>query len=73
MKKARKVVNLNTGEVFDTYVDAMKAYALTRTNILQALSSSVYACKAGGCRWKYLDKITEVDKNKYRLELGNEQ
>ena len=47
---ARKIVNINTGEVFDTINDACKKYELFHSGISKSCTST---WKCGGFKWEY--------------------
>lgn len=57
---AKKVRNITTGEIFDTIVEAGKAYNTSRTNIGRACRTGYNAC---GCKWEYLNNTVPSSDN----------
>lgn len=49
----RKIINLDTGEIFESVAEAGRKYNVASTNICRVLKGKMKTCK--GCRWMYYD------------------
>lgn len=66
LKRRRKaVVNVDTGEMFDSVEEAAEAYGVTHRAIWQVLMGKNQKCK--GCRWQYAEEYNKG------LPVRNEQ
>lgn len=50
--RAKRVMNINTGEIFETMNEACKKYNLNHSCVVKSCNSDYL--KSGGFRWKYL-------------------
>ena len=55
--KSRKVINLTTGEVFDTVTEASKVYGVAQCTMTEVCSGGFKKCK--GCEWAYYEEVNE--------------
>jgi len=56
----KKIINIDTGEIFDSILDASKKYNVTNTNLVKCCKGKTKTCK--GYRWMYLKDYENSDK-----------
>jgi hypothetical protein len=53
----KRIINITTGEIFESIIEASKCYNTSRSNISSACRGLVK--KAKKCEWKYLKDVIE--------------
>ena len=57
----RKIINLDTKEIFNSVADAGRKYNINSTNICRALRGKIKTCR--GCKWMYYEEYLKLHTN----------